>query len=191
MQFGSVFFLFFSGFFCFFSGFLVFLVFFLFFFFFFFLFFFLVFSVFFWLLFVWFPVFVSHIFLVLCFVFFLFFSGFLFLSDIFLVLYFVFFLFFLILLPFPISCPFWFLNISHDGAGYGWSFHTRTAIWIMVRMVPAIQEIEKEPRLVLDSSVCNANLLCSIPEHVSLPSSLDVHRASLDVVAVYQQHVRK
>ena len=37
----------------------------------------------------------------------------------------------------------------------------------------------KEPRLVLDSSVCNANLLCSIPEHVSLPSSLDVHRSFL------------
>ena len=37
----------------------------------------------------------------------------------------------------------------------------------------------KEPRLVLDSSACNANLLCSIPEHVSLPSSLDVHRSFL------------
>ena len=37
----------------------------------------------------------------------------------------------------------------------------------------------KEPRLVLDSSVCKANLLCSIPEHVSLPSSLDVHRSFL------------
>ena len=52
----------------------------------------------------------SHIFLVLCFVFFLFFSGFLFLSDIF--LDFVF-LFFLILLPFPISCPFWFLKHTY------------------------------------------------------------------------------
>ena len=35
----------------------------------------------------------------------------------------------------------------------------------------------KEPRLVLDSSVCNANQLCSIPEHVALPSSLDVRRS--------------
>ena len=37
----------------------------------------------------------------------------------------------------------------------------------------------KEPRLVLGSSVCNANALCSIPEHVSLPSALDVHRTFL------------
>ena len=87
----SGFFLFFSVFFCFFSGL------------------FLFFSGCFCCFFVWFTVFVSRIFLVLCFVFFLFFSGFLFLSDVFLVLYFVFF-FFLILLPFPISCPFWFLN---------------------------------------------------------------------------------
>ena len=37
----------------------------------------------------------------------------------------------------------------------------------------------KEPRLVLDSSVCNANQLRSIPEHVALPSSLDVRRSFL------------
>ena len=35
----------------------------------------------------------------------------------------------------------------------------------------------KDPRLVLDSAVCNANTLCRIPEQVALPSSLDVHRA--------------
>ena len=38
---------------------------------------------------------------------------------------------------------------------------------------------DKEPRLVLDSSVCNANALCQVPEHVSLPAALDVHRTFL------------
>ena len=37
----------------------------------------------------------------------------------------------------------------------------------------------KDPRLVLDSTVCNANTLCRIPEQVALPSSLDVHRSFL------------
>ena len=35
----------------------------------------------------------------------------------------------------------------------------------------------KEPRLVLDSAVCNANIACRVPEKVSLPSNLDVRRA--------------
>ena len=36
----------------------------------------------------------------------------------------------------------------------------------------------KEPRLVLlDSSVCNANQACTVPEKVCLPSNLDVRRA--------------
>ena len=35
---------------------------------------------------------------------------------------------------------------------------------------------EKEPRLVLDSTICNANTLCRVPERVSLPSALDVRR---------------
>ena len=34
----------------------------------------------------------------------------------------------------------------------------------------------KEPRLVLDSTICNANTLCTVPERVSLPSALDVQR---------------
>ena len=34
----------------------------------------------------------------------------------------------------------------------------------------------KEPRLVLDSSICNANQACTVPEKVSLPSNLDVRR---------------
>ena len=34
----------------------------------------------------------------------------------------------------------------------------------------------KEPRLVLDSSICNANQACFVPEKVSLPSNLDVRR---------------
>ena len=34
----------------------------------------------------------------------------------------------------------------------------------------------KEPRLVLDSTICNANTLCKVPERVSLPSALDVQR---------------
>ena len=34
----------------------------------------------------------------------------------------------------------------------------------------------KEPRLVLDSTVCNANVACRVPEKVSLPSNLDVRR---------------
>ena len=37
----------------------------------------------------------------------------------------------------------------------------------------------KDPRLVLDSAVCNANVLCRIPEQVALPSSLDVRRSFL------------
>ena len=37
----------------------------------------------------------------------------------------------------------------------------------------------KEPRLVLDSTICNANPMCKIPEHVSLPSALDVQRSFL------------
>ena len=34
---------------------------------------------------------------------------------------------------------------------------------------------QREPRLVLDSTICNANTLCRIPEQVSLPTALDVH----------------
>ena len=34
----------------------------------------------------------------------------------------------------------------------------------------------KELRLVLDDSICNANQACIVPEKVSLPSNLDVHR---------------
>ena len=34
----------------------------------------------------------------------------------------------------------------------------------------------KDPRLVLDSTICNANVACRVPEKVSLPSNLDVHR---------------
>ena len=34
----------------------------------------------------------------------------------------------------------------------------------------------KEPRLVLDSTVCNANVACRVPEKVSLPSNLDARR---------------
>ena len=34
----------------------------------------------------------------------------------------------------------------------------------------------KDPRLVLDSTVCNANTLCKVPERVSLPTALDVQR---------------
>ena len=34
----------------------------------------------------------------------------------------------------------------------------------------------KEPRLVLDSTVCNANIARKVSEKVSLPSNLDVHR---------------
>ena len=37
----------------------------------------------------------------------------------------------------------------------------------------------KDPRLVLDSTVCNANTLCRIAEQVALPSSLDVRRSFL------------
>ena len=37
----------------------------------------------------------------------------------------------------------------------------------------------KEPRLVLDSTVCNADPMCKIPEHVALPSALDVQRSFL------------
>ena len=37
----------------------------------------------------------------------------------------------------------------------------------------------RDPRLVLDSTVCNANALCRIPEQVSLPTALDVHRTFL------------
>ena len=34
----------------------------------------------------------------------------------------------------------------------------------------------KDPRLVLDSTICNANPLCKVPERVSLPTALDVQR---------------
>ena len=34
----------------------------------------------------------------------------------------------------------------------------------------------KEPRLVLDSTICNANTLCNVPERVSWPTALDVQR---------------
>ena len=37
----------------------------------------------------------------------------------------------------------------------------------------------KDPRLVLDSTACNANTLCRIPEQVMLPPSLDVRRSFL------------
>ena len=35
----------------------------------------------------------------------------------------------------------------------------------------------RDPRLVLDSTVCNANTLCRIPEHVTLPSAQEVMRS--------------
>ena len=35
----------------------------------------------------------------------------------------------------------------------------------------------RDPRLVLDSAVCNANTLCRIPEHVALPSAHEVMRS--------------
>ena len=38
---------------------------------------------------------------------------------------------------------------------------------------------QREPRLVLDSTVCNANTLCRTPEQLSLPTALDVHRTFL------------
>ena len=37
----------------------------------------------------------------------------------------------------------------------------------------------KDPRLVLDSAVCNANPLCKVPERVSPPDALDVQRTFL------------
>ena len=37
----------------------------------------------------------------------------------------------------------------------------------------------KDPRLVPDSTVCNANTLCRIPEQVALPSSLNMRRSFL------------
>ena len=37
----------------------------------------------------------------------------------------------------------------------------------------------KDPRLVLDSTICNANPLCKVPERVSLPAALDVQRTFL------------
>ena len=36
----------------------------------------------------------------------------------------------------------------------------------------------RDPRLVLDSTVCNANTLCRIPEHVALPSAHEVMKVS-------------
>ena len=39
-----------------------------------------------------------------------------------------------------------------------------------------VQAEGKEARLVLDSTVRNANLLCFVPEHVRLPTSMDVAR---------------
>ena len=35
----------------------------------------------------------------------------------------------------------------------------------------------RDPRLVLDSAICNANTLCRLPEHVSLPSAMEVMRS--------------
>ena len=35
----------------------------------------------------------------------------------------------------------------------------------------------RHPCLVLDSTICNANTLCRIPEHVSLPSAMEVMRS--------------
>ena len=35
----------------------------------------------------------------------------------------------------------------------------------------------RDPRLVLDSAVCNANTLCRIPEHVALPSAHEVMKS--------------
>ena len=37
----------------------------------------------------------------------------------------------------------------------------------------------KDPRRVLDSTICNANPLCKVPEQVSLPTALDVQRTFL------------
>ena len=46
----------------------------------------------------------------------------------------------------------------------------------------------KDPRLVLDSTICNANRQCRIPEQVSMPTALDVQRtfASTDMHACWQ-----
>ena len=35
----------------------------------------------------------------------------------------------------------------------------------------------RDPRLVLDCTVCNANTLCRIPEHLALPSAHEVMRS--------------
>ena len=35
----------------------------------------------------------------------------------------------------------------------------------------------RDPRLVLDSTICNANTLCRVPEHVTLPSAQEVLRS--------------
>ena len=35
----------------------------------------------------------------------------------------------------------------------------------------------RDPRLVLDNTICNANTLCRIPEHVTLPSAQEVMRS--------------
>ena len=35
----------------------------------------------------------------------------------------------------------------------------------------------RDPRLVLDSTICNANTLCRIPEHVALPAAQEVLRS--------------
>ena len=37
----------------------------------------------------------------------------------------------------------------------------------------------KEPRLVLDSTICNLNPRCQVPEHVALPSADDARRCFL------------
>ena len=46
----------------------------------------------------------------------------------------------------------------------------------------------KDPRLVLDSTVSNANPLCKIPEHVAPPSALDVQRSFLHDDAYGRAH---
>ena len=51
-----------------------------------------------------------------------------------------------------------------------------------------VQAEGKDARLVLDSTVCNANPKCFVPEHVRLPTSMDVARTFLPEDG-YGQHV--
>ena len=58
--------------------------------------------------------------------------------------------------------------------------HCRTAHWpqgIAVGKLNIVIAEGRDPRLVLDSTVCNANTLLRIPEHVALPSAHEVMRS--------------